>query len=1433
MSSGIQRDGHALPNSYWAAFRFAAYCGAIVRFWLKWQFSPHAAFAVSVASAGAVIAGLDATLSSRVRTARWQYRASVFAICADVAIISILYACTGIPESDIFLFYYLPVVMAAEYLRPRQILALSVFVGALMGINIVYLVLAGLPSETMPLLQGIVRVLAPREVFLALIVWISVAYKRARVAQKERERNLADVISAIPSASVLDRELDALLDDLISLGYHRAYVALVDDLMDIVYVARARNIAPRQVAMSRFSLKCDDIMCDVVLRARAGNFAPQVFPPNFYDSRFNRAIYDAFEHKDLARAFLPIVTHAHGERFVVGILECGCFGDNAFDVVQHHLKDAELLAQAHAQTLGDNRTHVLLSAIADRAARIINADAASIHMYEDNDLCYQAGAGRVTQDFLARFLPSEYPGIFGREAMESRQPVIASKNDLELRNPKLLKQGVNALIALPLLNLGSDNRKGVLYLHSWKPRRFTSADTAIAMLFAEQLGAVIQNYLSLVSAADAADWACQITVLQNSIQSLASGKDVDITSEIAKHTLSYFPDADCVALYEYSDETHQFDAPPVTAGDFLAPNEMSGAVGEGNAAALWALIEQRQPLFLSDVLAVAALKDAHPTSRHGRFVNREKITSSAQLPLRDQTDTLVGLLFVNYRRPHWFDEGEKKAMGSFALAAAIAIQNRRQKEHIAELQTKIRELNASLLVEDVADHMLTDVMVLAPYTSAAVQSIRGDSRTIIKARGFQKARADEDSLRPVSRDPWLTSVLRSTRPTIINDTKAIPNWGLQAVRSWIGLPLRHRDEPIGLITIDHMDLNAFKRVDAAKLEEYGIAVAATLYKATEFTEARRHIDDLELIRRIQEKAYASPLGGDLPKAIVVEVGRTMDCDLCGMYLKDRHGDRILLRPAAFDGTHSSIVQQRGATDVAAAAKTSALLRAFNGETVLVSGWESSTEKAGNDREERRAKPRSIIASPIREAQHSIGVITVEKDCEGYFGASDAKVLEQVALAAGAAFRRDMGLELLQHVSQLLLKAKSVDEVLPQILSNIVRLMDADDAAIFILNGPTARDVTRSFFSEGMAELEPRTGGLTENIIRQGLDQSVEDTHGHPLIGSEVRSKYASLVGIPLGINGRVKGVLYVFSRTRRAFLETELSVLKSLAGQAALGIQKTKLLEAALGEKNALHRLLALDRLAGELFHDVKGPLASFNRVTMEVEQRLVEAREALELVQSSQSLPQHVVTSAHNALQGWHAVTRGLQTLRSGAELVTARATRIAELMDEIPSDNHLERLTVRALLRRAHQKALLGKELPRVELICDYLSCDAQVETDAPIVVAALSNIIWNAVEALGDQEGTVVLSAYQQGEFAIIRIKDNGCGISSGDLGNIFKFGFSKGKSRISGYGLWFADLVFKATGINCDVESNPGKGTTFALSLPCKQPSEELSCDAVLH
>jgi signal transduction histidine kinase len=97
-------------------------------------------------------------------------------------------------------------------------------------------------------------------------------------------------------------------------------------------------------------------------------------------------------------------------------------------------------------------------------------------------------------------------------------------------------------------------------------------------------------------------------------------------------------------------------------------------------------------------------------------------------------------------------------------------------------------------------------------------------------------------------------------------------------------------------------------------------------------------------------------------------------------------------------------------------------------------------------------------------------------------------------------------------------------------------------------------------------------------------------------------------------------------------------------------------------------------------------------------------------------------------------------------------------------------------------------------------------------------LSNLINNAVEALGDEGGSVIVSITQSENFSIITIEDNGCGISSTILDKLGQRGGTFGKRNGSGLGLYHAKQNIESWGGQLRIESILGKGTTVKLILP---------------
>ena len=96
---------------------------------------------------------------------------------------------------------------------------------------------------------------------------------------------------------------------------------------------------------------------------------------------------------------------------------------------------------------------------------------------------------------------------------------------------------------------------------------------------------------------------------------------------------------------------------------------------------------------------------------------------------------------------------------------------------------------------------------------------------------------------------------------------------------------------------------------------------------------------------------------------------------------------------------------------------------------------------------------------------------------------------------------------------------------------------------------------------------------------------------------------------------------------------------------------------------------------------------------------------------------------------------------------------------------------------------------------------------------------NIIMNAIEAIGENEGNIIVSTrYRDGEFNIT-IRDNGPGIPENQVGKIFEpFFTTKSPLKGTGLGLSVVHRIIKSHGGRILVESELGRGTQFTILLP---------------
>jgi len=112
--------------------------------------------------------------------------------------------------------------------------------------------------------------------------------------------------------------------------------------------------------------------------------------------------------------------------------------------------------------------------------------------------------------------------------------------------------------------------------------------------------------------------------------------------------------------------------------------------------------------------------------------------------------------------------------------------------------------------------------------------------------------------------------------------------------------------------------------------------------------------------------------------------------------------------------------------------------------------------------------------------------------------------------------------------------------------------------------------------------------------------------------------------------------------------------------------------------------------------------------------------------------------------------------------------------------------------------------------------------VEHDPALIQQVVLNLILNGIQAIAST-GEVSVSLGRDHDSVIVQVSDTGKGIPAEALPRIFKPFFTT-RSEGTGLGLSLANSIVQSHGGYIDVESAPGKGSQFKVSLPLQRPKK---------
>ena len=187
--------------------------------------------------------------------------------------------------------------------------------------------------------------------------------------------------------------------------------------------------------------------------------------------------------------------------------------------------------------------------------------------------------------------------------------------------------------------------------------------------------------------------------------------------------------------------------------------------------------------------------------------------------------------------------------------------------------------------------------------------------------------------------------------------------------------------------------------------------------------------------------------------------------------------------------------------------------------------------------------------------------------------------------------------------------------------------------------------------------------------------------------------------------------------------------------------------------------------------------------------------------------------------------------------ELINSQINRITKIIRDLvdfsrPSDHILQPTNVNKVVKEALNIVKYSKKASGITFELELDESIPEIVAVPDQLVQVFINILINAMDALEGNEGVIRVQSRisvssndkginSGGKSVEIVITDTGKGISANELEKIFEpFYTTKPTGKGTGLGLWVSYNIIKNFGGDIFVESVPGKGSKFIISLPLR-------------
>ena len=416
-------------------------------------------------------------------------------------------------------------------------------------------------------------------------------------------------------------------------------------------------------------------------------------------------------------------------------------------------------------------------------------------------------------------------------------------------------------------------------------------------------------------------------------------------------------------------------------------------------------------------------------------------------------------------------------------------------------------------------------------------------------------------------------------------------------------------------------------------------------------------------------------------------------------------------------------------------------------------------------------------------------------------------------------------QMLRSSSQAMASIINLDELITWILDRVSLTMGAKKASMLLLDSERQQYYLRACRGCGdlprgtvcfrhdsslVKYLNDKNGCLTaEEIDRLQRFRALWKRE------REVLEKLDAAVLVPLKAQETLIGILILGSKkSDEPYTSDDLDLLSTVANQATTAVRNAELYEKSRQAYKELEeaqehliqseRLKALGEMTSGIAHDFNNILtAILGRVQMSLGAIKEGKMEDKKMKRNLGIIEQ--------------AARDAAETVRRLQDFARVRINHASEVLDL----NEVLRSALEMIRPRLdEQRETLGSSI-KVVL---KLGKVGPVEGSAAELKESLVNILINAIEAMV-RGGKLTVKSERDGDFAVISISDTGVGMTEEVREKVFEPFFTTKDPQGLGMGLSVVYGTISRHKGRISVSSEPGKGSTFTITLPVARKSTE--------